>query len=85
MAAGVLRLVIEGVAVADGRVKVETVIPTDQDVKLRNVRGEPVEPCSHCKRPVLNHTRACYELHMAARDEIPFVLSLSKWLTTNGP
>jgi hypothetical protein len=38
------RLVVEGITVADGRVKVETVIPTDQDVKLRNVCSEPVEP-----------------------------------------
>ena len=39
-----LRLVVEGITVTDGRVIVETVIPTDQDVKLRNARGEPVEP-----------------------------------------
>ena len=39
-----LRLVVAGITVADGRVRVETVIPTDRDVKLRNVRGEPVEP-----------------------------------------
>ena len=39
-----LRLVVEGVTVVDGRVKVETVIPIDQTGKLRNARGEPVEP-----------------------------------------
>ncbi len=39
-----LRLVVEGITLADGKVKVETVIPTEQDGKLRNVRGEPVEP-----------------------------------------
>ena len=39
-----LRLVVEGITVADGRVKVETVIPTDRDVKLRNTRDGPVEP-----------------------------------------
>jgi site-specific DNA recombinase len=39
-----LRLVVEGITVADGRVKVETVIPIDQTGKLRNARGEPVEP-----------------------------------------
>ena len=39
-----LRLVVEGITVTDGRVIVETVIPTDQDVKLRNTRGELVEP-----------------------------------------
>jgi site-specific DNA recombinase len=39
-----LRLVVEGITVIDGRVKVETVIPTDQDVILRNTRSELVEP-----------------------------------------
>jgi site-specific DNA recombinase len=39
-----LRLVVEGITLADGKVKVETVIPTEQDGKLRNVSGEPVEP-----------------------------------------
>ena len=39
-----LRLVVEGITVAGGNVKVEIVIPTDQDVKLRNTRGELVEP-----------------------------------------
>ena len=39
-----LRLVVEGITVADGKVKVETVIPIEEDGKLRNVRGEPVEP-----------------------------------------
>lgn len=39
-----LRLVVEGITVEDGRLKVETVIPVEQDGKLRNVRGEPVEP-----------------------------------------
>ena len=34
-----LRLVVEGITVLDGRIKVETVIPTDQYVKLRNVCG----------------------------------------------
>ena len=37
-------LVVEGITVADGRVKVEIVIPTDRDVKLRNTRGKLVEP-----------------------------------------
>jgi site-specific DNA recombinase len=39
-----LRLVVERVTVSDGRVKVETVIPNQQDSQLRNARGEPVEP-----------------------------------------
>ena len=41
-----LRLVVERITVEDGRVKVETVIPTRQDdVKLCKQRGELVEPC----------------------------------------
>ncbi len=39
-----LRLVVEGVTVAEGRIKVEAVIPSTSDGKLRNVRGELVEP-----------------------------------------
>ncbi len=39
-----LRLVVEGVTVAEGRITVEAVIPSTSDGKLRNVRGEPVEP-----------------------------------------
>ena len=39
-----LRLVVESVTVADGRIKVEAVIPSTTDGKLRNVRGELVEP-----------------------------------------
>ena len=39
-----LRLVVESVTVAEGRITVETVIPSAPDGKLRNVRGELVEP-----------------------------------------
>ena len=40
-----LRLVVEGITVEDCRVRVETIIPTGQDdVKLRKLRGELVEP-----------------------------------------
>jgi hypothetical protein len=39
-----LRLVVESVTVAEGRITVETVIPSTSAGKLRNVRGEPVEP-----------------------------------------
>jgi len=39
-----LRLVVESVTVAEGRITVEAVIPSTSDGKLRNVRGEPVEP-----------------------------------------
>ena len=40
-----LRLVVERIMVEEGKVRIETVIPTDQDSdKLRNVRGELVEP-----------------------------------------
>ncbi len=39
-----LRLVVENVTVADGRITVETVIPSTSDGKLHNVRGELVEP-----------------------------------------
>ena len=38
-----LRLVVESITVEDGRVRVETVIPTRKD-NLRNLRGELVEP-----------------------------------------
>ena len=41
-----LRLIVERITVENGWVKVETVIPTGQgDGQLRNLRGEPVEPC----------------------------------------
>ena len=41
-----LRLVVERITVEDGRVRVETIIPTGQDdVKLRKQRGELVELC----------------------------------------
>ncbi len=39
-----LRLVVEGVTVAEDRITVEAVMPSTSDGKLRNVRGEPVEP-----------------------------------------
>ena len=40
-----LRLVVERIAVDTEKVTAETVIPTGQNHgKLRNVRGEPVEP-----------------------------------------
>ncbi len=39
-----LRLVVEGVTVTEGRITVEAVIPSTSDGKLRNVRGELVEP-----------------------------------------
>ena len=40
-----LRLIVERITVENGRVKVETVIPTGQgDGQLRNLSGEPVEP-----------------------------------------
>ncbi len=39
-----LRLVVEGVTVAEGRITVEAVIPSTSDGKLRNARGEPVAP-----------------------------------------
>ena len=39
-----LRLVVESVTVAEGRITVEAIIPSTSDGKLRNVRGEPVEP-----------------------------------------
>ena len=39
-----LRLVVEGIVVEDGCVKVETVIPPGHDGTLRNSRGELVEP-----------------------------------------
>jgi site-specific DNA recombinase len=39
-----LRLIVERIIVENGRVKVETVIPTESDGKLRNVHSEPVEP-----------------------------------------
>jgi site-specific DNA recombinase len=39
-----LQLVVEGITVEDGRVRVQTVIPIEDDGKLRNVRGELVEP-----------------------------------------
>ena len=39
-----LRLVVESVTVAEGRITVEAVIPSTSDGKLRNVRGELVEP-----------------------------------------
>ena len=38
-----LQLVVEGVTVDNGRVRVETIIPGG-DSNLRNARGEPVEP-----------------------------------------
>ncbi|MDA1128089.1 MAG: recombinase family protein [Chloroflexi bacterium] len=38
-----LQLVVEGITVDDGRVRVETIIPGG-DSHLRNARGEPVEP-----------------------------------------
>ena len=39
-----LRLVVESVTVTEGRITVKAVIPSTSDGKLRNVRGEPVEP-----------------------------------------
>ena len=39
-----LRLVVESITVAEGRITVEAVIPSTSDGKLHNVRGEPVEP-----------------------------------------
>ena len=39
-----LRLVVEGVTVADGRITVEALKPSTSDGKLRNVRDELVEP-----------------------------------------
>ena len=39
-----LRLVVESVTVTEGRIMVEAVIPSTSGGKLRNVRGEPVEP-----------------------------------------
>ncbi len=39
-----LRLVVEGFTVSEGRITVEAVIPSTSDGKLRNVRGELVEP-----------------------------------------
>lgn len=40
-----LRLVVERITVEDGRVRVETIIPAGRDdVKLRNLRRELVEP-----------------------------------------
>ena len=40
-----LRLVVERITIADDRIRVETVIPPGGDnVKLRSVRGELVEP-----------------------------------------
>ena len=36
-----LRLVVESVTVAEGRIKVEAVMPPAPDVELCNVRGEP--------------------------------------------
>ena len=38
-----LRLVVERITVEDGRVRIETIIPTDNDDKLRTRRAEPVE------------------------------------------
>ncbi len=35
-----LRLVVESVTVADGRIAVEAAIPSTSDGKLRNVRGD---------------------------------------------
>ena len=39
-----LRLVVDGIVVEDGRIKVETILPPGNEGTLRNVRGEPVEP-----------------------------------------
>ena len=39
-----LRLVVDGIVVEEGCVKVETIIPSDHDGALRNFRGELVEP-----------------------------------------
>jgi site-specific DNA recombinase len=39
-----LQLVVEGITVEDNRVRVKTVIPVEEGDKLRNVRGELVEP-----------------------------------------
>ena len=39
-----LRLVVEGITVVDGTVRVETVIPTGPGGKLRNGCSELVEP-----------------------------------------
>ena len=39
-----LRLVVEGITVKDGWARIETIIPIGQDGKLRNPRGELVEP-----------------------------------------
>ena len=39
-----LRLVVDGIVVEDGCVKVDTIMPSDHDVTLRNIRGELVEP-----------------------------------------
>jgi len=39
-----LRLVVESVTVAEGRIMVETVIPQLSDGNLRNARSELVEP-----------------------------------------
>ena len=39
-----LRLVVERITVEDGRVRIETIIPTGNDDKLRTRRGELVEP-----------------------------------------
>ena len=39
-----LRLVVDGIVVEDGCVKVDTIISSDHDGTLRNVRDEPVEP-----------------------------------------
>ncbi len=42
-----LRLVVDGIVVEDGRIKVETILPPGNEGTLRNVRGEPVEPRVH--------------------------------------
>ena len=52
-----LQLVVEGITVENGRVRVKTVIPIEQDGKLRNVRGELVEPRRYCEAPSLKCTR----------------------------
>ena len=40
-----LRLVVERITVEDNRVRIETIIPPDQDVLLRTRPPEPVEGC----------------------------------------
>ncbi len=39
-----LRLVVDGIVVEDGCIKVETILPPGKEGALRNVRGDLVEP-----------------------------------------